>query len=93
MAEGKKKWFKKPAGFGGKIIDGGTGDQIKINDSGYQKSDGNSLKAQVDSTGKRYEPGFTPNEIYLATTTSAPYGWYGNLIKAHLDSKDHSLMK
>lgn len=93
MAEGKKKWFKKPAGFVSKIIDGGTGDQIKINDSGYQKSDGNSLKAQVDSTGKRYEPGFTPNEIYLATTTSAPYGWYGNLIKAHLDSKDHSLMK
>ena len=93
MADGKRKWFKKGSGFGNKIKSGGEGDQIKINKSGYQKSDGKSLTAQIDSTGKRYEPGFTPNDIYLAATTSAPYGWYGNLIKAHLDSKDHGLMK
>ena len=93
MADGKRKWFKKGSGFGSKITDGGTGDQIKINDSGYQKSDGKSLKAQIDGAGKRHEPGFTPNDIYLAATPSAPYGWYGDLIKAHIDSNDHSLMK
>jgi hypothetical protein len=93
MADGKRQWFKKgDISFGNKLVDGGTGDHIKINKSGYQKSDGISLIAQQVGD-KRYEPGFTPNELYLAGTTSAPNGWYGDLIKAHIDSKKHSLMK
>ena len=94
MADGKKKWFKNVTlNNQDKPVSGGTGDHIQINKSGYQKSDGKSLVAQIDGTGKRYEPGFTPNEIYLVGTTSAPNGWYGDLISAHLDSKYFSLMK
>ena len=92
MADGKRQWFKKGSGFGDKITGGGSGDHIQINKSGYQKSDGKSLVAQK-AGDKRFVPGFTPNEIYLAGTTSAPNGWYGDLIKAHIDSNEHSLMK
>ena len=86
MADGKRQWFKKgDISFGNKMVSGGTGDHIKINDSGYQKSDGLSLIAQ-EVGDKRYAPGFTPNELYLAGTTSAPNGWAGDLIKEHFKS-------
>ena len=92
MADGKRQWFKKgDISFGNKMNSGGTGDHIKINKTGYQKSDGLSLVAQKVGD-KRYVPGFTPNELYLAATTSAPNGWYGNLITAHIDSKDNWMM-
>ena len=92
MADGKRQWFKKGSiSFGNKVTDGGTGDHIQINKSGYQKSDGKSLVSQ-NVNGVIYKPGFTPNEIYLSATTSAPNGWYGDLIKAHIDSNDFGSM-
>jgi hypothetical protein len=86
MADGKRQWFKKgDISFGNKMVSGGTGDHIKINDSGYQKSNGFSLIGHTVGN-KRYAPGFTPNELYLSATTSAPNGWYGNLIEEHVKS-------
>ena len=78
MVNKEFKWFKDPNNKDiGKLL------LIK---SGYYKTDATSLVAQVDGKGVRYQPGFTPNDIYLAATTSAPHGWYGNLLDAHLDS-------
>ena len=84
MASGKKKWFKNT-----NVSTDGT--KISINKTGYHKTDGTSLVAQVDGKGVRYQPGFTPNDIYLAATTSAPHGWYGNLLDAHLDSNSFNV--
>lgn len=59
--------------------------------SGINKTDGNSpIGISID--GKVSKPGFTPNEAYKTKNEGmAPNGWFGDLLKSHIDSKDSSL--
>jgi len=79
MANEEFKWFKDPNSKD-------SGSQLINNKSGYHKTDGTSLVSQKDSGGKRYQPGFTPNGIYLSATAGAPNGWAGDLIDTHLEN-------
>lgn len=88
LSNGKRKWFTKPGvSLGNETTFGASGDSILVNKEGYIRSDGSGLVAIVDGSGERYEPGFTPNSVYLVgNTSSAPNGWYGNLLDLHIES-------
>ena len=61
-----------------------------------------SLVGIVDASGKRNQPGFTPQDSYNyvmapgalpALPTAIPNGWYGNLLDSHIDSVNFNKRK
>lgn len=97
MAKQKKQWFKPPS-----ITNINTGKSVSIgngikNTGNIVRTTGISLTPIITgsaSSTKRNSPGFTPNEVYVADNTSiAPYGWYGNLLDSHFDSKNYDPTK